>query len=197
MYNDFLLIRKMKQGDDEAFDIFVHKYYQDILSYCHYHCPDRTYAEDLAQETFVRFFTKLSDYHFRGKTLNYLYTIAGNLCKNYLKKIREVSIEDMELVTERTVKEYPMENSLNKIFIEQALKQLPDELSEILTLYYFQELKQTEISDMLRIGLPLTKYRLRRAKKQLEKLLREEGGCESGRKNTGNHSKIKNSFSES
>ena len=28
---DFILIRKMKQGDDKAFDIFVHKYYGDIL----------------------------------------------------------------------------------------------------------------------------------------------------------------------
>lgn len=74
--NDFLLIRKMKQGDDDALDLFVHKYYQDILNYCHYHCSDKTYAEDLAQETFVHFFSKLSDYHYRGKTLNYLYTIA-------------------------------------------------------------------------------------------------------------------------
>ncbi len=31
MYGDFLLIRKMKQGDDTAFDIFVHKYYQEIM----------------------------------------------------------------------------------------------------------------------------------------------------------------------
>ena len=67
--------------------------------------------------------------------------------------------------------------------MEQAVKQLPDELSEVLMLYYFQELKLTEIADMLRIGLPLVKYRFRQAKKQLEKLLREEDCYESGRKN--------------
>ena len=43
--NDFLLIRKMKQGDDDALDLFVHKYYQDILNYCHYHCSDKTYTK--------------------------------------------------------------------------------------------------------------------------------------------------------
>ena len=37
---DFLLIRKMKQGDDDAFDTFVRKYYDDILRYCGYHCSD-------------------------------------------------------------------------------------------------------------------------------------------------------------
>lgn len=174
VYSDFLLIRKIKQGDDTALDLFVHKYYQAILTYCHYHCPDKAYVEDLTQETFVRFFTKLSDYHYRGKTLNYLYTIAGNLCKDYTKKIKEVLLEENELMEESNLEEYQMENVLNKIFIEQALKQLPHELSEVVTLYYFQELKLTEISDKLQIGLPLVKYRLRQTKKQLEKLVRKE-----------------------
>ena len=178
VYNDFLLIRKMKQGDDNAFDLFVHKYYQEILSYCYHHCFDQTYAEDLTQETFIRFFTKLSDYHYKGKTLNYLYTIASNLCKDYLKKIKEIPLEENEIVEENQ-----MENILNKILVEQALKQLPVELCEVLTLYYFQELKLTEISDTLQIGLPLVKYRLRKAKIQLEEVLRKEEYDEFGRKN--------------
>ena len=41
-------------------------------------------------------------------------------------------------------------------------------------LHYFQELKLREIAGMLRIGLPLVKYRLRRAKEELAKLLGEE-----------------------
>lgn len=175
MYSDFLLIRKMKQGDDTSFDLFIHKYYPKILIYCHYHCFDKTYAEDLTQETFVRFFTKLSDYHYRGKTLNYLYMIAGNLCKDYLKKVKEIPIEKTELMDREYQEEHQPENVLNKIFMEQALQQLPDELCEVLTLYYFQELKLTEISEILQIGLPLVKYRLKQARKKLEELL-EEGG---------------------
>ena len=181
MYSDFLLIKKMKQGDDVAFDIFVHKYYQEILSYCYYHCSDKAYAEDLTQETFVRFFTKLSDYHYKGKTLNYLYTITGNLCKDYLKKVKEIPVGEIESMEEKKLEEYQTENVLNKIFIEQAFRQLPDELSEILTLYYFQELKLTEIASTLQIGLPLVKYRLGRGKKQLKELLRKEENYEPGR----------------
>ncbi len=182
MYSDFLLIRKMKRGDDAAFDLFVHKYYPEILIYCHCHCFDRAYAEDLTQETFVRFFTKLSDYHDRGKALNYLYTIAGNLCKDYLKKVKEIPMKKTELMDREYQEEHPPENVLDKIFMKQALQQLPDELYEVLTLYYFQELKLTEISEILQIGLPLVKYRLKQARKKLEELLRKEEDDESGRK---------------
>jgi len=164
----------MKQGDDTAFDSFVHKYYKKILTYCHYHCFDKEYAEDLTQETFVRFFTKLSDYHYRGKNLNYLYTIASNLCKDALKKVKEIPMKETELFDEENQEEHQMENVLNKIFMQQALGQLPDELCEVLTLYYFQELKLTEISEILQIGLPLVKYRLKQARKQLEGLLGKE-----------------------
>lgn len=184
VYSDFLLIRKMRQGDDIAFDSFVRRYYQEILNYCYYHCFDRAYAEDLTQETFVRFFAKLPDYHYRGKTLNYLYTIAGNLCKDYLKKIKEIPMEEVELLRGENGEARQIEDVLNKIFMRQKLEQLPNELYDVLILYYFQELKLTEISEVLQIGLSLVKYRLKQARMQLEELLSEEEEHESGRKNT-------------
>ena len=94
MNSDFVLIMKMKRGDEAALERFVRKYYQIILNYCNYHCFDGSYAEDLTQETFARFFEKLSDYRCMGKTLNYLYTIAGNLCRDYYKKKKESLLED-------------------------------------------------------------------------------------------------------
>ena len=165
----------MKQGEETAFDLFVRKYYKEILNYCGYRCPDKKYVEDMTQETFVRFFTNLSDYHYKGKTKNYLYTIAGNLCKDYLRKVKEVPVEELELSTKIESAGYPMEDVLNKLTVEWALKQLPDELSEVIILYYFQELKLTEIADVLHISLPLVKYRLRQAKVQLLKLFQKGG----------------------
>ncbi len=176
---DFLLIRKMKLGDDGAFDSFVHKYYGGILTYCNYHCPDPKYAEDITQETFVRFFTKLPVYHYRGKTQNYLYTIAGNLCKDYLRKIKETPVEETRLHEKLETTEDQTEDVLNKLTVERALKRLPRELNEVITLYYFEEFKLAEIAHILQIGLPLAKYRLRRAKTQLKNLLQKEGEYES------------------
>ena len=91
--NDFLLILQMKQGNEKAFDKFVRKYYAEILSYCRYHCLDQAEAEDLTQETFLRFMENIAFYQHIGKAKNYLYVIAGNLCKNYAKKWKAESLE--------------------------------------------------------------------------------------------------------
>lgn len=165
---DFVLLQKMKRGDESAFDVFVCKYYETILNYCSYHCPDTSYAEDLTQETFLRFFAKLSDYRHIGKTKNYLYTIAGNLCRDFYKKRKENVLDVQPPEPAQT------EDILNKIIVGTALDSLPDELREVIVLYYSQELKLAEIGQLLQIGLPLVKYRIRQAKRKLEKLLEEE-----------------------
>lgn len=152
----------------------VFKHYEEILKYCSYHCLDTSYAEDLTQETFLHFFEKLSDYRYIGKTRNYLYTIAGNLCKDYYKKKRESLLEEQSREFQNSPRQSETEDILNKITIEAALNNLPEELREVIILYYFQELKLAEIADTLQIGLPLVKYRIKQGKMRLEKMLREE-----------------------
>ena len=175
MDTDFLLIRKMRQGEEEAFDAFVHKYYGEILQYCNWHCFDRGYAEDLTQETFLRFFAGFSSYEHRGKAKQYLYTIAGNLCKNFYKKKKEYPADREELEGSRQSGEAdPAGRLVEKVAVEQALAQHPEELYEVAVLHYFQGLKLKETAEMLGISLPLVKYRIRQAKEKLEELLGKE-----------------------
>lgn len=63
---DFLLICRMKNGDDQAIDAFVRKYYPPILRYCHLHIKDHGYAEDMTQEVFAKFFRTLNQYQHYG-----------------------------------------------------------------------------------------------------------------------------------
>lgn len=181
---EFILIRKMKQGDEAAFDLFVRKYYDDILKYCMNHCPDIAFAEDLTQETFVHFFSKFSDYHYRGKTKNYLYTIAGNLCRNNFKQTREIPVEYEILVQEMEASKDLAEQATNRFAVEWAMQQLSEELREVAQLYYMKEMKQSEIAKILNIGLPLVKYRLRKSKEKLQVLLREEETVHGTRQNS-------------
>ena len=61
-----------------------------------------------------------------------------------------------------------------RIDIERALEQLPEEIKEILILFFFQGLKQKEIADLLNIKLSLVKYRVSKAKELLAKQLEVE-----------------------
>ena len=166
---DFLLLHRMRHGETQAIEDFVRKYYPTILRYCHLHIQDTGYAEDLTQETFARFFRTLSKYQHYGKAVNYLYVIAGNLCRDHHKRTREIPMDEPP---EQPV--YPMEALALRLDVHRALEQLPTELREVTILYFLQELKQNEIARILGIGLPLVKYRIRRAKELLEQLLGTE-----------------------
>lgn len=169
MDRDFLLLRKMRQGDEAAIECFVRKYYPAVLKYCHLRIWDKSEAEDLTQETFERFFRSFDTYRHRGKAANYLYMIAGNLCRNFYKKKRADAVQE---VPEQI--ESPMDVLEEKMDLEGAIQKLSDEMREVVILYYFQELKLKEIAAVLNIGLPLVKYRVKRAKELLAAYLKEE-----------------------
>lgn len=186
MQQDYLLVRKMQNGDEEAMDFFVREYYPLILKYCRYHCPDKESAQDLTQETFARFFKNLSSYRYRGKTLNYLYTIARNLCIDLGRKNRESAAGDRPETWGKMAAcgmsgnygsagwadaEGGTDGIEERISVEAALKKLPDELYEVVVLHYFQELSLREAAAVLQIGLPLAKYRIGKARERLRELL--------------------------
>lgn len=69
--------------------------YDKIYRYCYFRLHQRETAEDITQETFLRFFESRG-YVNKGKSLQYLYTIAHNLCVNeYRKPKTEPLDEDM------------------------------------------------------------------------------------------------------
>ena len=174
MQQDFLLVRKMQNGDEAAMDIFVQKYYPKILQYCGYHCSDREAAFDLTQETFERFFRNLIHYHHKGKALNYLYTIAGNLCIDWMRKSKTTQYG--QAVQEDAISgEGGLEGLDDKMLIEAALAKIPDELQKVVILHYFQEFSMRETADILQIGVPLVKYRIKKAKEQLRAIIGESG----------------------
>lgn len=166
---DFLLLRRMHQGDEGAIEEFVRKYYPLMLRYCRLHLWDAGEAEDVTQETFARFFRTLPQYQHYGKAANYLYVIAGNLCRDSFKKARPLALDDLP---ELTREETPALD--RKLDVRRALDNLPPELREAAVLYYYQELPQSSIAKILGIGLPLVKYRLKRAKELLALYLGKE-----------------------
>jgi RNA polymerase sigma-70 factor (ECF subfamily) len=74
---------------EKDFNRFYLKFSKAIIRYIYRIVRDADKSEDLAQETFIRFFNNVDDYDTESsRTKNYLYTIAKNISIDFLKKIQ-------------------------------------------------------------------------------------------------------------
>lgn len=166
---DRLLIKQMKNGDSSAIEIFVRKYYPDILKYCRRRTSSNEDAMDLTQEVFLRFFSNFSSYTHYGKAKNYLYVIANHICIDSYKKGQDHICFNEDIGIKQ--KDISIEDRLS---LEEEIQKLPGNLKQVIEFYYYQGLKISEISKILQIGIPLVKYRLSQAKRILKKRMEKE-----------------------
>ena len=84
--NDAQLVREVLSGNDEAFNILVQKYQKGIHALVWRKIGDFHYAEDIAQETFIKAYEKLSTLKEPSQFAGWLYVIANRLCINWLQR---------------------------------------------------------------------------------------------------------------
>jgi len=141
--------------------------YNKIYRYCYYRVRNKDVAEDLTQETFLRFFE--SNYEEKGREMNYMYTIAKNLCINEIKNnVRAVQNEE---IADESVFD---EDLVEKIHIRNLLMKLPDDDREVLILRYMNGETVSDISKLLGISRFALYRKIQNAKKELKNML--EGG---------------------
>lgn len=159
----------MQQDELEAL-ILAH--YEAIYSYCWRHTGGQETARDLTQTTFLRFWQHRDRYVHDGRELNYLYTIAGNLCKDWCKRKKPLALED--LPESRRDPGAPPPDSDTALTVRAALAALPFVQRNTLLLYYDRGFTAPEIAAMTHTTVPVVRYRLLRAKRRLRELLKEE-----------------------
>ena len=71
----------------------IEEQYEKIYRYCFYRLRDREQAEDITQEAFLRWFAS-DTYRDTGQVLQYLYTIARNLCTDEFRRPRHSSLSE-------------------------------------------------------------------------------------------------------
>lgn len=162
-------IRKAQSGDVESMNRLFDRYYDAVYSYCYRHVKHKETAQDLTQEVFLRVCRTMGDYRHYGKFENFLYVIAGNLCKDYYKKRVVYSLDELEVPKTET----GFARSEDQIVMEQAITALPELEREIVYLRFYQDLKIKDIAKILDLGLSTTKYHLKKAQEQLAQELAE------------------------
>lgn len=168
---DYIYIHKIKNGDQNAASCLFEKYYDRVYHYCYRRVLNQEAAQDLTQDTFIRVISSIDTYKDYGKFENYLYVIAGNLCKNYYKKMQSMPIpfEDVEITDTDD-----LNSKEEAIVVRQALEGLEEIEREIILLRFYQELKIKDVARILGINLSTTKYHLKKGLDELKNILSED-----------------------
>lgn len=141
--------------------------YDKIYRYCYFKVHSRETAEDITQETFLRFFES-RNYEDTGKPLHYLYTVARNLCIDEYRRKKEDALENE--IPENDLEDH----MLTKITLKTALSQLNEMDRELLLLRYVNEVPVSEISKIYNISRFAAYRKILHAVKSLKSKLREE-----------------------
>ena len=178
---DEQLMKMFQEGDEHAYNQLVTKYKDRILNYIINFVGDYVSAQDLAQDTFLKVYIKKNSYKEIAKFSTWLYTIAGNLAKTELRKIKRrktYSVSALSRDDKEFVLKVPEKDSIDETdqygqseFMQSALLDLEADFRNIIILREIQGTSYEVISKILKLPLGTVKSRINRGKLKLRDIL--------------------------
>lgn len=180
------VVRRVREGDREAYRLLVDRYAPMVFGLVRRHCDEPAEVEDLAQEIFIRAYEGLADFRGDASFSSWLYRIALNRCRDHAKSARVgrgSSLEAMEEETGRRPRslsatvptpEDDLERSERVRRLRRALGELAPDYAVPFLLKYEQGLSYGEMAEMMDATAGALKVRVHRARNQLRGLLEDE-----------------------
>jgi RNA polymerase sigma-70 factor (ECF subfamily) len=170
------LVARVRSGDEEAFRLIFDRYSRPVLSLIYDMVGDRSLAEDLAQETFVRAFRGLDSLREESKLSTWLFAIAKNCAREQLRTRRrdESNVElDAEPAFElhdhaRTPSGALLDKELSGV-IQRALQKLDEDKRTVFTLKVLQQRSYEEIAEITGFSVGKLKTDLHRARAEMRR----------------------------
>ena len=183
--SDEILIKKFQDGEIDAYNEIVHRYKDRLYNFIYRFLNDMDRSEDLVQDTLIKLYTHKNSYQEIAKFSTWLYTIAANLAKTELRKLKrrktfsitELSYDDREFIISSSDSD-PSKDHLSQNLeknIQNALSELPDDFKTIIILRDIQELSYDDISKIVELPLGTVKSRINRGRLKLQQLLKRKG----------------------
>lgn len=171
-----LVVRSLSQ-DHEAFGQLIDRHASKIVNLAYRMVGNRAEAEDLAQEAFLTAFKALPTFRADSKFSTWLYRIAANKCKDWLRARRpgmgqqDVDIEEMldiQIAEERTPERLLSQQQVAQE-LEQAIQRLPPLYREAFVLKHVEGLSYEEMEAILGVNSDTLKMRVYKGRLQLSR----------------------------
>ena len=188
------LLRKIQDGDPQAFDEFVNLYGDRIYGFGLRMCGEREDARDIAQETFIKAFESLKALKEPKALKSWLYRVAANAClmkrrKGKFEPKSELSLEDLmprdaesaafEVPDDADTPDDSVVRNETRRAVREAIRSLPPNYRIVLLLRDIEQLTTREASEALDLPETTIKMRLHRARLGVRKYL-ESGSLPLG-----------------
>ncbi|MGB4068664.1 MAG: sigma-70 family RNA polymerase sigma factor [Nitrospira sp.] len=173
-----LVARSLKQ-DHEAFGQLIDRHASVIINLAYRMVGNHAEAEDLAQEAFLTAFKALSTFRADSKFSTWLYRIASNKCKDWLRAKRpgmgQQDVDIDEVLDSHVAEERTPERLLSQqqvaLELEQAIQRLPPLYREAFVLKHFEGLRYEEMEEILGVNGDTLKMRVYKGRLQLSREL--------------------------
>jgi RNA polymerase sigma-70 factor (ECF subfamily) len=180
---DAELMLRLKSGEDSILNELMTRWQQPLVAFIYRYIHHETDALDLAQETFVRVYETRRRYTVQGKFSTWLFAIAANLCRNYLRwrQRRRESVpetrdsEEAEFAEDfQSLDDSPDQAAMRSesiSLIKAAIDKLPHDLKTATLLHEYQSLSYSEIAAVLSCSVKAVEMKLYRARQLLREKL--------------------------
>jgi RNA polymerase sigma-70 factor (ECF subfamily) len=166
----------------DAYEILVKRYKDPLMNFVFRFVGDRDACTDIVQDTMIKFYLNKDSYREFAKFSTWIYTIAGNLAKNELKRRkrrnlfsidnsddeRSIQIEDKSFLAPDRSADSEIKNEM----IQRALLRVKPVYREVVILRDIQGLSYEEIAEITKLSIGTVKSRINRGRTQLQKLLK-------------------------
>lgn len=177
------LIKEFQESNTlEAYEILVRRYKDPLMNFVYRFTGDRDVSSDIVQDTMIKFYMNKDSYRSFAKFSTWIYTIAGNLAKNELKRRKRRKIFSLEndddersiqVADKNTVEpDKAADSQIKNEIIQKALLKVKDVYRDVVVLRDIQELSYEEIAEITGLSLGTVKSRINRGRLQLQKLLK-------------------------
>lgn len=178
---DSLLVDNYINGKEEAFEKLLNKYLKPVYNFIFRLTSDRSAADDLTQDTFVKAWRNIGSFSRDKKFKTWLFTIAKNTAFDYFKKKKAIPFSNFadeegnseldNLSDNEILPDELLAKADSAELIEKKLSEIPDPYRIILLLHYKEDFSLSEIAKILDKPYNTVKSRHQRALAKLKRIL--------------------------